>query len=178
MPGLVSGGISVVCGDDRSQLVGQARLAARSGDAVGLGRIFEAGSEPLWRRQRATVLEPGPCGTVNPLASIVRVSYLGVPIAEGVVLDLGLRVLLPFAGGALDSGGFAASAYVALAAADPALTALVIVCQPKLSELERRAVDRIPREMREMDRNPLDAGIGVERLIELRKELLLSGREP
>jgi hypothetical protein len=110
---------------------------------------------------------------------IVRVSYRGTPIAAGILgedLD-GLHALLPFAGGLLDPEGFAASTYVAPGAAAPAVATLVIVREPRLSELERRALVRLPRAMSDMAGDSrLDCRDPVARLVELRAERVLAGR--
>ena len=113
-----------------------------------------------------------------PLLPVVEVTYDAVPIANGEVAEDGLRVSLPFAGGALDPDHFAASVYVVAGAPVPTLSTVVTVRQPRLSDLERRALDRMPGEIGDVDLVQLDVGAGVERLIELRTQLLLAGRPP
>ena len=66
----------------------------------------------------------------------------------GTLGDDGLCARLPFAGGALDPEQFATCAHVAAGDPAPALTTLVIVRESILSDLERRALDRLPSEGR------------------------------
>ncbi len=109
---------------------------------------------------------------------VAEVTYAGVPIADGVVAADGLTASLPFSGGDLDPGRFEASTYVAAGDVVPALTTTVTVRQPRLSELEHRVADRVAGEVGAVDSLRLDVGTGVERLIELRIELLCAGRPP
>ncbi len=177
--GRPGGSVCVLSAYERSELVRRARKAAGSGDATTLGRIFEARTDGLLGLGHRRAAEPDPTCMPGSTPAIIRVSYRGTPIAQGILheeLD-GLRVLLPCAGGALDPEGFAASTYVPPGAAAPAVATLVIVREPKLSDFERRALDRLPREMSQMalgDR--LDAGTPVARLVELRAQLLLARR--
>lgn len=121
--------------------------------------------------------EAGPTSSAGSIAPIVEVSYGGTPIAAGTLHEDGLCTLLPFAGGPLDPGKLAASAYVAVGAAAPAVSTLVIVREPNLSDLERRALDRLPGEMSRLALDPgPDAGATVARLLEMRAELILAGR--
>jgi hypothetical protein len=94
--------------------------------------------------ERSEHVDRGP----GSMPVIVRVSYRGTPIAEGILPEGrdGLRVALPFAGGPLDPEGFAASTYVAAGAPAAAVATRVIVREPELSDLERRALDRVPGE--------------------------------
>jgi hypothetical protein len=169
-PGLPNGGILVVSGHERSELVLRAQTAARTGDQAAIRRILKAPS----------AAQPDLAGALGAMHPIVQVSYHGMPIAEGMVLPepLGaIRVVLPFAGGALDRDGFTASAYVAAGAAAPALATLVILREPKLSDFERRALDRVPGQMSRMAiGHGLDSGTSLGRLVELRAELMLAGR--
>jgi hypothetical protein len=111
-------------------------------------------------------------------APFVVVGYRGVRVVQGMVSVDGLRVSLPFAGGALDPDGFTASAYLAPGAVIPAVITLVVVCQPALSHLERRALDRLPDENGREEPGGRDAGAPPARLIELREALVLAGRQP
>ena len=157
----LSGSVGVVCAHEHSGLVRRARDAAQCGDAAGFEEIFQ-----------------GPTRIAGGWPHVIRVTYHDTSIAEGPLGDEGLRVLLPFAGGALDQAGFLASTYVPSGGVRPALTTLVVVCQPVLSALERRVVDRLRREVDEIHPRPVRASTEVERLLELRRQIVLAGREP
>lgn len=136
-----------------------ARKAVRGGDAAALPRVR---TSPAARR--------------DPREPIVEVRYHGTPIAAGALGEDGLCRLLPFAGGALDRRKFAVSTYVAPGARAPAVATLVIVREPSLSDLERRALERLPRESRLALGRERDAGTTVSRLLAMRAKLMLAGR--
>jgi hypothetical protein len=166
----LAGWLLVVAGEEGSELVGAAREAARTRDATGLTRFLDARSAANRR------VKP----EFGGMHAIVRVSYHGTPLAEGPIVPEGpggFTVLLPFPGGALDRNGFCASAYFAAGNGAGSLATFVIVCEPQLSDFEHRAVDRLGREMGRMALGcGLDAGAPLERLIELRAELIRAGR--
>lgn len=117
-----------------------------------------------------------PVARPDPHAPIVRVTYHGTAVAAGSLRGRGLCTRLPFAGGALDPGGFRAATYVVPSDAVPAVSTLVIVSQPRLSHLEWRALDRLSGEDRlAVGREP-DAGASVTRLLAMRTELMFAGR--
>lgn len=119
---------------------------------------------------------PATPATPDPHEPVVEVRYHGTPIVLGALGDDGLCARLPFAGGALDPEQFATCAYVAAGDPAPALTTLVIVREPILSDLERRALDRLPSESSLALAGERDAGATVPRLLEMRAKLLLAGR--
>ena len=169
--------------DGSSGQLRSAKIAGRERHVHGL-EIVRAGPEetsPEAPDGRITVVtcrqsaEPEESDTPLPLAAV---TYAGVPIAEGAVDAGGLRVSFPFAGGDLNLDRFEGSTYVAAGDVVPTLTTVVTVRQPRLSDLERRAADRVATEVGAVDLLRLDVGTGVERLIELRTELLLAGRPP
>jgi len=157
-PGVASGSVWVVCGHPRSALV----ALARAGTGAGAVALADAATSTVARFDRD---EP-----------IVQVSYNGTAIAAGAFRDHGLCALLPFAGGALDPRKFAGASFVAPDADAPAVSTLVIVCEPRLSDLEQRALDRLPAEDRLAVGGEADAGASVPRLLEMRAELMLAGR--
>lgn len=112
----------------------------------------------------------------DPHAPIVRVAYHGTAVAAGPLNDRGLCTRLPFAGGALDPGGFTAATYVVSSDAAPAVSTLVIVSEPRLSHLEWRALDRLSGEDGLAVARELDAGASMTRLLAMRTELMLAGR--
>jgi hypothetical protein len=171
------GSVGIVSGQEGSELVLRAREAARVGDGAGLATIYEAQSQ---RRRLSPTSVPGadPARIADSVSPVVQVTYHDTIVAEAPIRDEGLCVLLPFAGGSLDPGGFAASTYLPPGVAPSPLTTLVIVSQPGLSDLERRALERLPSEVSEVGHRPLAAKAEVERLLELRRELVLAGREP
>jgi hypothetical protein len=176
-PGLPSGSITVLAGYEGSEFMGEACAAARSGDSARLGRTLDARSERRRELDRGVTPEVDRTSILDSAHAIVQVSFHGTAIAEGVILDEELWVVLPFAGGSLDPAGFAASAYVAPAAASPAVSMVVVVRQPELTDLERRVFERLPREMSEMGIAWAGAGAEAACLIELRKRLVLGGRQ-
>jgi hypothetical protein len=176
-PAGLSGSVGIVSGQEGSELVLRAREAARSGDGALLEAIFEAHSQrPPLKPTSAPGADPAP--VADSLPPVIKVIYHDTVVAEGTIRDEGLCVVLPFAGGALDPGGFAASTYFSAGVAPSRLTTLVIVRQRELSDLERRALERLPREISEIGHRRLAATAEVERLLELRSGLVLAGREP
>jgi hypothetical protein len=176
-PTPANGRISVVCGPARSGLVSRVREAASRGDAAALARLVEGHAEGRRGLRCANTARSGPPSTLGATPPIIQVGYAGVPITDRIVmreqLD-GQVVVLPFAGGPLDFRRFSASTYVARGAPAPTVRTLVIVQQPKLSDFERRAVDRISGE-RAQGRGH-DAGTTLARLLELRTRLRLARR--
>lgn len=157
-PREAGGSVWVITGRQGSDLLARAREAA------------EGGALDLSQSEAPSVARP------DPHAPIVRVTYNGTAVAAGPLNGRGLCTRLPFAGGALDPGGFRAATYVVPSDAVPAVSTLVIVSQPRLSHLEWRALDRLSGEDRlAVGREP-DAGASVSRLLAMRTELMFAGR--
>jgi hypothetical protein len=174
-PGL-SGSIGIVSGHERSELVLGAREAALAGDGTRLAAVLEVHSQQPLKPSRI----PGedPARVTDSVSPVLEVTYRGAVLAEGTIRDEGLCVGLPFAGGSLDPGGFAASAYFSPDVAPSRLATLVIIRQPELSDLEQRALEGLQSEISEIGHRRVAATAEVERLLELRTGLVLAGREP
>jgi hypothetical protein len=175
-PGL-SGSIGIVSGHERSELVLGAREAALAGDGTRLADVLEVHSQrqPL---KRPRIPGEDPAGVTDSVSPVLEVTYRGAVLAEATIRDEGLCVGLPFAGGSLDPGGFAASAYFSPGVAPSRLATLVIIRQPELSDLEQRALEGLQSEISEIGHRRVAATAEVERLLELRTGLVLAGREP
>jgi hypothetical protein len=134
-PGLPGGSICVVSGKTGARFVEEVREAARKGDAAAVAEVLHAHEGHLHRRAREaserSVHEP----TGEALAkipAITELSYRGKPVAEGMIVHPELdamRVLVPYAGGRLDSSGFVASTY-AHGKHVPAVDTVVVVREP------------------------------------------------
>lgn len=162
-PKRLSGSLGVICAYERSELVRRAREAALGGDNAGLEAVFAADS--------------GAAGRLDRAAPLVRVAYRQATIVEGPVPAEGLRALLPFPGGALDLGRFVATTYGPPGAVHD-LACLVIVRQPSLSDFERRALVQLSSEVEEIRPGRINASTAVERLLEVRGQVVLAGRHP
>ncbi len=165
----------VVAGHGRSGLIQRSCAAAHAGDAARVAEILK-GMEDLRRQTRMrTGGEP-----LHASGSTIEVSYDGTPIAAGSLsrdVRQAVCARLSFAGGTLRPERFTASVSVERDADERPVASAVIVYQPALSDLECRALRRLPHEMsRRGVAQTLDAGAPMARLLELRAELVLAGR--
>jgi hypothetical protein len=152
-PGLPGGSICVVSGEAKSRLVHDVRAAAAKHDAAGVAKLLEAHEDHLLRRGRQvgrSVKRPPAADAIRTIPAITRVAYRGKPVAEGLIVhpDLdAMRVIVPYAGGELDAKQFVASTYVPWGHKLPELETLVVVREPELSPLERKVLEKLPREL-------------------------------
>ncbi len=156
-PGLPGGSICVVSGAAEAPFVEEVRAAGRSGDAVAVAKILGAHEEQLRKRaldvSEAAAQEKCSAGeALTSIPAITEVRYRGKPVAEGMIVhpDLqAMRVLVPYAGGRLESDGFVASTYVH-GQRDPNVHTVVIVREPELTPIEQKVLDRLPQEVNQI----------------------------
>jgi hypothetical protein len=168
-PGLPGGSICIVSGLARSGLVRDVRAAAESGDAAAVAKVLEANERELRRRahgdakhrRHATVTE-----AIAAIPAITQVSYRGKLVAEGMPAFEefpAVRVLVPYAGGELDPEAFAAHTYRLGKHRGVEVETVVIVRDPELSALEKKVLERLPREVNQLalGRGDLVANLGL-----------------
>lgn len=146
-PELFQRSICILSGRLDAPLVVDILSAVKSGDASAVAEILQAyGTARQWSPYRAASRHTI---DVHRLPVFIDVSYCGTPVVESIVVDSSVgatAVLVPHAGGTVDSQAFVASTYADTPVSEDIAT-FVIVPETDLGILERTALHQIPRKI-------------------------------
>jgi hypothetical protein len=149
VPALPGGGMIIACGHSDSTLIKTMLHAVDTGDAAIAGGAVASHVKSSSKR-----LPPAPSlakvrARVRNVPVYADVTYAGKFLAEGMALTARVPAtvaVLPFAGGAVQSGRFVTGLYASSPAAAAAVKTVIVYRAPALTPLEERIVASVPAE--------------------------------